>query len=633
MRSLGFLLCFAMVTSAGAADPPINGNVPQPGYVPPQLEGLRGDNAARRADGPMPLPAANEPWIEARSKHFVFISAAGEKKTKAMAEDLETLAAALGRLNATTFAAARPEPARIFLFTKRREVQPYFDMLLNRRDASVSGIFVTQDAGASIVMLTGFRSSTDHTAFHELVHNLVENRAQPPLWLDEGLAEYFSNVELRAGSMYVGEPIKRHVEELRQHKLLPLKTLFSVVRESDTYNLPAGQPLFYAESWAMVDSLMRIDRDAFYAFFGDVVSGTPVDAALKSRFGKTVDDLQSVIGTYGAFSRPAFGFTIKVPEAETAVETRPLSRPATLVEFGRFLSGLEEMSSDAEHHFRAALDADPKYAPALAGIAVLRAKAAKWDEATTFFEQALAADANDPRVLLEYAEALMRTEIGGVAESDEPSSDDAPRFRKARALAEKALSLGADPGRAWGDIGTTFMVEPDAALAPGIAALEKAHAILPGRTDLALHLFGFYRRTRDLAKADALFAQLDASRNAQVAYVARAIVTRVELNRANDLSKQGKLADAAAILKDLASKTPDAAGRRDLETQADELLRVDTTNKQIEVYNRAVAQVNAGKYSAARKMLAGILEGAKDADLIRDVRNLQKQLEGRKDLR
>jgi len=633
MRFLSYLLSFAMVTAALAADPPINGNVPQPGYVPPQLKGLRGDGVARRIDGPMPLPDAGEAWIEARSKHFDFISAAGEKKTKAMAEDLETLAAALGRLNATTFAAARPEPTRIFLFTKRREVQPYFDMLLNRRDASVSGIFVTLDSGSSIVMLTGFRASTDRTAFHELVHNLVESRSQPPLWLDEGLAEYFSNVELRSGSMYAGEPIKHHLDELRQHKLLPLKTLVSVVRESDTYNLPAGQSLFYAESWAIVDCLMRSDRNAFYDFFGDVVSGTPLDVALKRRYRMTTDELQSAIASYGALSRPAFGFTIKVPEAETAVETRPLSRPATLVEFGRFLSGLDERSPDAEHHFRAALDADPKFAPALSGIAVLRAKAAKWDEATTYFERALAADPNDPRVLLEYAEALMRTEVGAVAETDEPSSDDAPRFRKARELAQKALSLGADRGRATGDIGTTYIVENDDALAPGIAALETAHALLPGRTDFALHLFAMLRRTHDLAKADALFAVLDASRNAQVAYVARAIVTRVELNRANDFSKHGKLADAAAILRDLAAKTPDPSGRRDLESQADELLRVDVTNKQIEVYNAAVAEVNKGKYSVARKMLAAILSEAKDADLIRDVRNLQAQLQGRKDLR
>jgi len=634
MRRL-LLPLFLLLTGVALADPPINGNVPQPGFVPPQLKGLKGEGVARRADGPIPLPAENEPWIEARSKHFVFISAAGVAKTKTMAQNLETLAAALGRLNAT-FDAARPEPTRIFLFTRRREVQPYFDLLLNRRDATVSGIFVTQNTSSSIVMLTNFRASTDRTAFHELVHNLVESRSQPPLWLDEGLAEYFSNVELRNGSMVAGAPIAHHIEALRRHADLPLKTLFTVVRESDTYNLLQGQSLFYAESWAAVDWLMRNagnDRSAFYAFFADVTAGTPVDVALKNRYGKTVADLQKAIAAYGSLVRPTFGMTIKVPEADTSVAIRPLSRPATLVEFGRFLGGLEEMAPDAERHFRAALDADPKYAPALASIAVLRANAMRYDDATTLFEQALAADPNDPRILLEYAEALLRDQVGAVAETDEPSSDAAPRFRKARELAQKALALGADRGRATGDIGTTYIVENDDALGPGIAALETAHALLPGRTDFALHLFAMLRRTRDLPKADALFAVLDASRNAQVAYVARAIVTRVELNRANDFSKHGKLADAAAILRDLAAKTPDPSGRRDLESQADELLRVDMTNKQIEVYNAAVAEVNKGKYSVARKMLAAILSEAKDADLIRDVRNLQAQLQGRKDLR
>ena len=635
MRRILPVLAALCVSAAALADPPINGNAPPPGFVPPQLKGLKGDGVARRADGPIPLPAADEEWIEARSKHFVFVSAAGEKKTKQMAENLETLAASLMRLNAT-FDVARPERTRIFLFTKRREAQAYFDMLLNRRDATVSGIFVTQNSGASIVMLTGFRSATDRTAFHELVHNLVESRANPPLWLDEGMAEYFSNVELRNGSMYAGEPIPRHIEALRRHADLPLKTLFSVVRESDTYNLPEGQSLFYAESWATVDWLMRNageDRAAFYAFFTDVSSGTPVDVALKTRYGKSINDLQAAIAAYGALSRPAFGMTIKVPEADTSVEIRPLSRPSTLVAFGRFLAGLEEMALDAERHFRAALDVDPHDAPALAAIAVLRANAKRWDDATKLFEQALGADADDPGILLDDAEALLREQIGAVAETDDVSMDDVSRFRKARTLAEKALTLGGDAGRAWGDIGTSWLVEDDSALGPGIAALEKAHTLLPGRNDFALHLLAMLRRTRDLAKADALFAVLDASRNAQVAYVARAIVTRVEMNRANEFSREGKLEDAAAILRELAEKTPDPNGRRDLETQAGELLRVAATNKQIEVYNGAVAQVNKGKYSVARKMLAGILAEANDADLIRDVKNLQKQLEGRKDLR
>jgi len=61
MRFLGYLLSFAMVTAALAADPPINGNVPQPGFIPPQLKGLKGEGVARGADGPIPLPAENEP--------------------------------------------------------------------------------------------------------------------------------------------------------------------------------------------------------------------------------------------------------------------------------------------------------------------------------------------------------------------------------------------------------------------------------------------------------------------------------------------------------------------------------------------------------------------------------------------
>jgi tetratricopeptide (TPR) repeat protein len=143
------------------------------------------------------------------------------------------------------------------------------------------------------------------------------------------------------------------------------------------------------------------------------------------------------------------------------------------------------------------------------------------------YEKAIAADPKDADLYLEYAESLLGKEIGPLAEADPPSPEDAAKFRKVRELAQKAVDLGGDPGRAYGDLGTTYMVEKDADLAAGISALEKSRALLPGRLDYGVHLFTMYRRVGNRAKADPLFIELDRARNPQVAYAMRATIMRI----------------------------------------------------------------------------------------------------------
>jgi tetratricopeptide (TPR) repeat protein len=618
-----------LAIAAALADEPVK-NVPRPGYVPPVLKGVQGEGQARRANGPIPFPAPDQSWQRITSKHFFFISAAGEKRTREMAEQLETLAAALGRLN-PRFDPTRAGRTQVYVFARKREVQPYFDFLTNRSGAHVTGVFVSQkNNGGAIVMLAG-NAREDHTPFHELVHWLIQTGSEPPLWLEEGLAEVFGHSDLRSGSLYVGAGVQAHIDVLKRRDM-PLENVFRVVRESDTYNLAEGQALFYAKSWAVVDWLLRRDNAAFYDFFHDVESGTAVDVALQKRYAMSVKDLERAVSAYGGkLAKPEFGVKMPIPETDKSVTVATIDRAELLYELGHFFAHFDELSAEAERHFRAAIDANPRQARALAGIAVLRANNKLYDDATNYFEKAIAADPKDAQIHIEYAEALMQNEIGPLAQAEDVEPDDAPRFRKARALAQKALDLGAEPARATGDVGTSYIVEKPEDLGPGIATLEKAHALLPNRTDFALHLFSMYRRSGK--PADDLFKQLENARSPQVRFAARAILVRIDLARTNELLKSGKYDEAAVILRGLAANSPDADARADFEKQAAEVARAGESNRQISVYNDAVALVNKGKYAAARKALADLLTTATDPSVIRDAKKLQAELKGRHDLK
>jgi tetratricopeptide (TPR) repeat protein len=582
-------------------------------YVPPVLKGVQGEGAGRRALKPIPFPAADEKWILARSKHFVFISSAGEKRTHDIAAGLETLAAALTQMS-PRFSSPKAE-TRVFLFSRHREAQPYFDLLIGRENAHVTGIFVSQNNRGSMLMETGFGFGSDRTPFHELVHYLMDNGGRrPPLWIEEGIAEYFSNAQMRKAAVYAGEPVQIHLQALKKRALISLPQLFSVERESNLYNVPDFQRSFYAQSWALVDWLMRQNQAAFDDFLRDLEEGKPVEQALRARYHKSIDDLTQAFDV--SFGRPSFGVTLPVANADTNVAVVPLDRAELLYQLGKFLSSIEEGGPNAERHFREALIINPAHARALAGLGD--------------YEKAIAADPNDAGIYLDYAESLLGKEIGLLAEADPPSAEEATKFRKVRQLAQRAVDLGTDPGRAYGDLGTTYMIEKDADLGAGIGALEKSRALLPGRLDYAVHLFAMYRRVRDRAKANPLFVELDRARNPQVAYAMRATIMRVELAHANALVHQQKLDEAAAVIRDLADNTSDSDAKQDLIHQAEEITRAAATNREIEIYNRAIGQINRGEYSKALKTLDQLLLTATDAGVIRDAKKLQKQLNARR---
>src|SRR5438270_12941907 len=106
-------------TVAAHADKPVDGRTAQPGYTPPVLVGVQGDNHGPKLR-PIAFPAADEAWVGARSSHFVILSSAGEKRTREMAEGLETLAAALTRL-APQIAATSSTSTQVLVFTRSKE--------------------------------------------------------------------------------------------------------------------------------------------------------------------------------------------------------------------------------------------------------------------------------------------------------------------------------------------------------------------------------------------------------------------------------------------------------------------------------------------------------------------------------
>ena len=573
-------------------------------YTPPVPIGIRRDGKVRSAKSPIQFPDADSSWIRIRSEHYDVMSSAGVEHTTDIVGDLETLASVLTK--ASPRFRTSPVPTTVLVFDRRKESQPYFELLLGREGTPATGLYVRHGGGGTMFIdASRRRQRIEKTALHELVHDLLRQSDEvPPLWLEEGLAEYFSTAEIRDGRVTAGQPIREHLVQLRR-KSMALDEMFAVRPETDA----AFAPLFYAQSWAAVDWLMRGGPEKFFAFLQDIERGGSVGDALQTHYRKTLRDMETGLR---ATDRGPHGITLE-GERRAVPQPTGLERASLLFELGRFLSHVSGAEEDALRHYREALRVDPRHARSLAALGE--------------FEQAIAAGLNDPDVHLMYAETLLTSALGPFAGIFEPAEGDVEKFRKARGLAERALALKGDEGSARAAIGASYLVESD--VTPGIEHLRRAYALLPKRADVALNLYSLLLRTGQREAAETLHAEAFANaRDKQLVFAAKNVLVQSETARANLLAKQGKLEEAAGIVRALASQT-DALGRRELEQQAASLESVAAVNRHITMYNEAVALANTGRNREAVKLLDQLLTVATDAAVVRDAKKLRAEVRKR----
>lgn len=586
-------------------------------FTPPVKIGVAGQGKPRVVTAPIPFPAENEKWLRIVTPRFDIVSAATGYRTREVARDLETLATALRELQPESHAAAPRTP--VVIFARHRDAQPYFDTLMQREKVTVGGLFIGRNE-RGVMLVDGSSSIDDRTPYHELIHSLLASRGpRPPLWIEEGLAEFYSNAHFGRGEITLGFPIPEHVTLMRSRALVPIREVFATRYESEG----AMNTIFYSESWAAVDSLIAFNRREFPAFVADLAAGVDVEKALRTHYKRSANDLMNAVQMYLSPEHPVVTFRIAAPPPPEVEPPRVLSRTDVLQHLGSVLAIVPGLEGEAERHFRAALAIDPKYVRALTSIGALRLADKKFSEADRLFKQASEIAPNDPGVLLARAESLLRDELGPFAETNEITHEDIERFHAARVIAQEALAKGAEPGRVYGIIGTSYMRDTD--LAPGIAALEKAHTLLPSRADYALHLFAMLRQTGQTAKAEALFADLDSMHDPQISFAARAVILRLEIDHANALIKQQRLNDAAAVLRALIDKTDDEDAKDSLARQAKDIEYLAGVNAQIAAYNDAVSLFNHHRLKEAVAALDKLLATATDPKVISDSQRLREE--------
>ena len=337
------------------------------------------------------LPSPKEAWIELHLGDFTLYSNAGESKARAIGQDLERLRDALAQLFPGQVLSS-PVPTSIFVFKDFFSFQPY----VRSYDSQVvdkGGYFLSRQLGNYVAISADQNGQERELVFHEYVHYLLRNNAATlPLWLHEGLAEYYSTFEAGKGEGRVGLPPAGHAQWLRQHELVPLPRIFAVDERSPEYNEWSRGGAFYAESWLLVHYLISGNPDRRRQA-GELLrlaqAGTPPERLLTAAFGTDPATLEAELRPY--VKKYVF-FSTRLPlrsAANPATTARPMAWPEVLSRLGDLLGNLaDDHLALAAEHFRAALAAQPGQASALAGLGQLAERAGHPDEARSFYEQA-----------------------------------------------------------------------------------------------------------------------------------------------------------------------------------------------------------------------------------------------------
>ncbi len=306
-------------------------------------------------------------WVEVDSPHFNVLSNAGEGEARKLADQFEQFR----EMFHTAFPAFRLDLGKpLLIFVVKNEdglkvlLPGYWEV---KGRVHPAGFFMPGEERDFVAVRSNAETENPyHVVYHEYTHAIMNLNFQAlPIWLGEGLAEYFGNSTILDKEVHVGKVAEEHLQTLQSNRLIPIDVLLQADAHSPYYNEENRAGVFYAESWAIVHYLL-VDPEArkrqlLNTFLKEWdTSGDQMQAAQK-----TFGDLKKFGSAMEAYARQrTFFFEIihtKVHGDAKSYPARPLSPAEVSADTSLFLSHMHR-SKEAQSQVEDALHAGPNLA-------------------------------------------------------------------------------------------------------------------------------------------------------------------------------------------------------------------------------------------------------------------------------
>jgi tetratricopeptide (TPR) repeat protein len=189
---------------------------------------------------------------------------------------------------------------RVFLFSGRAGYDAYTRDLIGQEKKNTAGLYSGLVKQLLIWNLPDFENmmrTVRHEGFHQYLDRLT---SAAPVWLNEGLAEYYEGSKLVKGAWSDGEIQGQHLETLAKQGLVPLQE-FVHVRPSTFYSEKFVH-VSYAQAWAFVHFLLSSgpeNKKVFDQLLDLLLAGTKQADAIDQVFtNATLPRLEQEFASY-----------------------------------------------------------------------------------------------------------------------------------------------------------------------------------------------------------------------------------------------------------------------------------------------------------------------------------------------
>ena len=454
-------------------------------------------------------------WTEVRTPHFVVASNAGEEAARGVARDFEQIRA----LFHATFPELRvdaSQPIRIIVARDEatmRMITP--DEWGGPEHVRPSGVFHSDGEKDYIVLRLDAEGTTAfHTSYHEYTHSLMYlNFPRLPLWVREGVAEFFGNSLLSEARATTGTIDRGHLFALSKNEWLPMETMFQVTETSPYYNETNPASVFYAESWATVHYLLLDPEarraDLFTKYLAAWDAGADSVAAGRSALGD-LNMLEVAVKKYvgQANWRPGVALPGLAASGETLWKARTMAPAEVLALRGDYFTH-RRMVNEARPLLEEAVKSGPEIAATHEALGFYYFRDGEFAEAQGEMKRAIALGSSDFAAYFVLGSLELRS-----ASATTDDVDDA------RANLERATTLNPSYAPAFEAL-TQAYSSSTLTQAKALAAAETAVKLEPGarnyRMNLAYTLLNNGQAEQARAVAEKLAASATSEEDARLA--------------------------------------------------------------------------------------------------------------------
>ena len=358
----------------------------------------------------------NESWIQITSPHFVVVTNSSDRQGRRIADQFERMRSLFHALFPKVQMDAAGAPIVVLAINDDKnfralEPQEY----LAKGSLTLGGLFLESVDKNYVLMRIDAEGEHPYAViYHEYTHFLLRRSAEwMPLWMNEGLAEFYQNTEIHEKDASLGRPSVEDILWLRQNRLLPLPTLLTVDQKSPYYHEERKGSIFYAESWALThyietgDAQQNTHRMTDYANLL-MQKVDPVTAATQAfgDLGKLQADLQNYV-EHASFRY--FRKTTATEVDDSAFREQPLTATQGDALRADFLAH-NSRNADSHALLDHVLQEDPRNVLAHETKGYLEFHEGNVEEAKKWYEQAVQLDSQS--FLAHYYFAVMTMDGG-----------------------------------------------------------------------------------------------------------------------------------------------------------------------------------------------------------------------------